>query len=443
MSAAPTRAPVGVARRFRAACALAAAALALALGAGPVWPAEDAGTQSVFASSAGNRALAMGGAFVAAVDDASAMVWNPAGLGIVTRAEVEAVQSGDMGLGMSESYAALAWPNWRWGAVGMSLRHFGTGGIEERDTRNQLLADNLTDSELELALGYGRSVGEAWQLGGSVKLQRQSLAGFSGTGVGADLGVAVSPAAALGHGASWARGLRWGLALRNLVPPSIRLDHESVPDPTELRTGIGWRTPMPHDGNLITELDLSRTAGVTPQLEAGLEYRVFPAAAIRFGVHHGTLTAGTGFQWRDLSLDYAFEDNALAPTHRAGVSFRFGATTGESRLAEERREDQRIEQRLAEGFRQRQADQVAGLVKTAADARARGDLDDALESLALAASLDPGNPDAHALETACLADKARELERRGDYGAAVLAWNRVLEVSPGDSAGVAGATRCR
>ena len=76
-------------------------ALALLL-AMPAHAANDAGTQSVFAYGAGNRAAAMGAAFVAAVDDASAMVWNPAGLGLVPRAELQAVQSGDLGLGMSE-----------------------------------------------------------------------------------------------------------------------------------------------------------------------------------------------------------------------------------------------------------------------------------------------------------------------------------------------------
>ena len=37
------------------------------------------GTRSVFAVGAGNRALAMGGAYAAIADDASAVIWNPAG----------------------------------------------------------------------------------------------------------------------------------------------------------------------------------------------------------------------------------------------------------------------------------------------------------------------------------------------------------------------------
>ena len=60
-----------------AACVLAALASAPVARA-----ADDGGTRSIFASGAGNRALALGGAFVGLADDASAMIWNPGGLGI-------------------------------------------------------------------------------------------------------------------------------------------------------------------------------------------------------------------------------------------------------------------------------------------------------------------------------------------------------------------------
>jgi len=42
--------------------------------------ADGIGAFSAFKNGIGARALAMGGAFVAVCDDATAMVWNPAGL---------------------------------------------------------------------------------------------------------------------------------------------------------------------------------------------------------------------------------------------------------------------------------------------------------------------------------------------------------------------------
>src|SRR5436309_11514578 len=58
------------------------AGFALVVGGHPLAAsaAEDAGTRSVFAQGAGNRAVGMGGAFVGVADDASATMWNPAGL---------------------------------------------------------------------------------------------------------------------------------------------------------------------------------------------------------------------------------------------------------------------------------------------------------------------------------------------------------------------------
>jgi tetratricopeptide (TPR) repeat protein len=435
----------GTPRRCRVLAWLVAIAATWTLGA-PAAPARadnDAGTESVFAHGAGNRAAAMGGAFVAAADDASAMIWNPAGLGLMARAELQAVQSGDLGLGMSESYAAVALPSWRWGGAGMVFRHFGVGGIEQRDDRNVLLADDLRDSQFELAVGYGRAWGEAWSVGGALKLQHQALAGFSGSGLGVDLGANVRPAAAFGIDTPWMQGLSWGLALRNAVAPAVRLDRESVADPLSLRTGLAWRTLLPTGGGLLTELDVSRAAGVSPRLHAGVEYQVVPAASLRLGLDGGMLTAGTGVRWRDLVLDYAFEDNALEPAHRAGVTLRFGSTTDESRIAYRKREDANVERRLAEAFRQRQAEQVTELLKRATEARARGDFDGALEALALVATLEPGRADAAALELGCLTDRARNLEHQQDFAAASLIWERALSGAPGDTIAAAGVQRCR
>lgn len=405
--------------------------------------AADAGTQSVFAQGAGNRAIGMGGAFVAAADDASAVLWNPAGLGLLTRAEVQGVQSMDLGLGMVESYAAVALPSWRWGTAALSLRRFTVDDIEQRDERNVLVADHLQDQEIEATLGYGRAMGAAWNLGGSVKLQHQSLAGFSGSGLGIDLGVSARPAAVLGLSDAWAQGLSWGIGLRNIVKPSIRLDRESVPDPTALRTGLAWRSIGSTGRGLLAEMDLSRAPGASPRVHAGLEYTIHPSAALRFGVNDGTLTAGAGLRWRDLAFEYAFENAPLSATHRAGLTLHFGQTTEASRLAHLHSEDEAIDRRLAQAFQEQQAERVAQLLTRAREARASGDPDEALVQIALAQTLEPNLPEATALEIACLGDKAAGLERSGDFAAAALIWKRALDAAPGDSAAQAGFARAR
>ena len=118
----------------------------------PAFAAEDGGTRSVFSEGAGSRALGMGGAFVAVADDATAAMWNPAGLVRVTRLELEAGQTNYFAHDVNETYAAFVLPSWRWGAASATFRHFGVGGIEHRDSRNVLVDDGLSDSESEFIL---------------------------------------------------------------------------------------------------------------------------------------------------------------------------------------------------------------------------------------------------------------------------------------------------
>ena len=89
--------------------------------------------------------------------------------------EVQAAHTEYAATGSNEDYAAFALPDWRWGAIGVSLRHFGVDGIERRDDRNLLLEGDLSDSETEITLGFGRSLSDVLGIGGAVKLQRQSL----------------------------------------------------------------------------------------------------------------------------------------------------------------------------------------------------------------------------------------------------------------------------
>ncbi len=397
--------------------------------------AQDAGTQSVFAYGAGERALAMGSAFVASADDATAMYWNLAGLGLVRRGELQVNQSSDMGLGIQESNAALVLPSWRWGTLGLAFRHFGVSGIEQRDHQNVLIGESISDSELELALGYGRSLGEIWTVGGAIKMQRQSLAGYGANGLGVDLGVGLSP--------RFAERLRLGLAVRNVVQPSLRLDRESLPDPMTVRTGIGYRIPLGSGPGLLTELDFEKPGTAPGKLHAGLEYRFFNLAALRAGLNGDVLTAGSGILWRNLSMDYTFENNPLASAHRIGLSMRLGPTVDESRLAARRAEDAALEKKLAEAFLQRQSHQIDELLKRAAADRASGDFDDALDALGAVLTLDPGSRAALALQSECLKGKAAQLERAGDFAAAAATYDLAHAAAPADTAAAAGAARCR
>jgi len=418
-----------------------------ALSFAPAGAAEDAGVTSVFAFGAGNRALAMGGAFCAVSDDASAPVWNPAGLALLPRNELQATQASLYGLDISEQYLSFAMPSWRWGTAAVGFRRFGADGIERRSDRNVLLGDDLTDSQTEFKVSYGRALGDGWNVGGSVKMHRQSLAGYDDFGLGLDAGLLVQPGVVLNRDAPWAGRLTAGLAVRNLVEPSLRLDQDNVPDPTALRVGVAWRQPYTFtsigEGTVLAALDLDKTKGMGTNVHAGVEVVPHPMLALRFGVGDGDFTAGTGIRWRSYSFDYVLEDNDLDTVHRFGVSVGWGASVDERRADADRREEEAFRERLATSFAEQQATQIAGLL---ADARAlleEGDEDRALERLATVMALEPGHGEARSLEARALLAKAARAEAAGELSDASVLYGRVLAVVPEDDKAAAGLERCR
>ncbi len=405
--------------------------------------AEDAGTHSVFAAGVGNRALALGSAFSAVADDPSAAVWNPAGLALLSRTEFLATHASVGDLGFRELYGALALPSWRLGTAALSVRHFAVDGIEERDDRNVLLSSDLANVETEIALGFARPVGRLWNVGGAVKLQRQSLAGLSASGLGLDLGVLVRPFAAAGGGASPAEHLTLGVSIRNAVEPRLRLDEESVPDPSTLRLGAAYTHVFPGGQRLLTTIDGEKPDGSTARLHTGLELRLHPLFDLRAGWNRGSWTAGAGLRWRDLGMDYAFEDDAVSPTHRFGFSVQFGPTTHERREIAQRREEEAFQERLEKAFDDRNQSQVADLLEQSARAAADARYGEALDMLSMVSALDPGNPRVTPLEAQILARQAEELLRLGHTSEAEVALLRAAELAPGDSAIAEALAACR
>lgn len=381
---------------------------------------DDAGTRSVFSLGAGNRALAMGGAYTAIANDASTLLWNPGGLGRVSQGEFQVSQA-ELEFGFHETFAGLVLPDWRFGTMALTLRFFGTDGIEARDDRNVLLGSDLTSTESEIALGFGRNFGPAWSVGVAAKYRRQELAGQSGSGLGADLGARVLPAVALGIDRPWAQQLHMGLSYSNALEPAIRLDQESVADPSAMRLGLALERGLFGMGGMVASLDIEKARGAQAHAHAGLEVRPHPWFALRTGMNGGALTAGTALRVKNAEIEYAFEDQSIGPTHRAGLTFRFGPTVSDARANAARAEEDRLNARLAGIEKQRDAERLETLLGRADESRARGDLDEAANLVATARVLDPDLPRARALEAGILGDRARALEKAGDPSGAAVA----------------------
>lgn len=420
-----------------------AAALVLLGAAATAWAGENGGRRTVFAYGAGNRALALGGAYGAVADDASAPFWNPGGLAFVERKQILATRTSLYGLDIRKEFVGFVLPDWRYGTAAVTLRHYGVGGIEGRDDRNVVTDDDLSDSQTEFTLSYARQWGDALGIGATGKLHRQNLAGYSGSVFAFDLGFLVRPAAFLPNRYPWAENLRMGLSFRNLVDSAMLLDVDRIKDPSTARAGLAYTVPMAPTRSVLIALDLEKGPNIDAGLHLGLEARVHPLLSWRMGLNASGFTAGAGIHWRDASFDYTFEDNRFDSVHRLGLEWSFGATTSESRLAALRRDEEALRVRLDAAFARREAQHIRELLTEAETARAAGSIDDALDLAAVILTLSPGNAQGTQLQVACLLDKARSLESRESFAEAAVAYGQALALDPGNGDAADGGARCR
>ncbi len=409
----------------------------------PAWGDQSAGLMSPFAHGAGARGLGMGGAVVAETDDASALVWNPGGLGRVSRFCLEANYTRLDEAGTGEHFAALAIPNWKWGTIGLSVRHLGIGGIERRDERDIRQPGDFSAGETELAAGYGRMVVPGLGLGGSIKVQRSEVGALAGSGFGVDLGCSGELRPLVGERLRWLAPMSFGIAVRNAVRPSQRLDLESVPDPRLLRLGLAWHHDLtgPMDLTLASSVDQARVQPA--EFHLGAEVGFGGMFALRTGVGDGHLTAGTSVRWAGLAIDYAYEERDLGAVHHIGLSKNLGKTVSESREAARAAQEAALADRVKQEYELRLAAQVSALVDQARSATDAGQFEEAIDAITAARALAPGDARLAPLEADILRGEGQRLEKAGDLAGAALSFGKALEASPGDSLSEAGRKRAQ
>jgi tetratricopeptide (TPR) repeat protein len=404
---------------------------------------DDAGTRSVFARGAGGRPLALGGAYVAAGNDLSAVIWNPAGLASVQRKGLYATHTDLIGLGFSEQFAVVALPSWRLGTFSLAMQRFAVDGIEGRDDRGAVYDTNLKDAESEFILGYGRGIGPAWRVGAAIKLQQQDLAGYSDAGLGMDLGIQVNPLLAAGRSSNLARALSLGIQFRNVIEPTLRLVDKDLPDPAGIRFGFALDYPLGQNWQALLVSDMEKTKDMDTRLHGGLEIKMMDLLAMRVGAQDGMFTAGTGISWGNFQLDYSFEDNPIETVHRMGFGVAYGPTAEEQRQAVLDREERYLQERLSTAFAQQNDDRLNRLVQSARAALELGQIDRVFMQVGTIRVLAPENQDAIEIEAAAYLQLAKSQEDSGDLAPANLNYSRCLALDPSNQLAIAGMNRVR
>ncbi len=268
----------------------------------------------------GPRAVAMGGSFTGLADDASAVYWNPSGLGQLEQQEASFSHTQWVDA-IGYEYALYAYPTESRGTVAGSYSSLNKGGIPSYDeTGTPLGSVGVSASVASLAWG-GKFLEDKLSLGFSGKWISETLASYSANSYAVDLG-------ALGTlYEDPFRKVTAGLAVRNLGQQGAFISQRGSL-PRTLAVGVGFKGLSQR---LSADLDGVLPDGQSGYAGLGAEYWIHPMVAVRAGYQTGAdagsgFSAGVGVRVGSFLFDYGFSDlGALGLVNRGGVTFRFGS----------------------------------------------------------------------------------------------------------------------
>ncbi len=296
----------------------------------------------------GGRALGMGGAQVAVVNDVTSGYWNPAGLARLDYPQFSLMHEEHFGNLVNYNYAAVALPYGDDMSFGLSVIRLAVDGIP--DTRNAQIDLNTREQIYDLNhpnwgldyskitefsnqdwafyLTFSKRQTEKFYWGANVKVVRRDLAEFSATGIGFDVGAVYFPTKSLSLGANimdvTTTLVAWSTGRNELITPTAKV-------------GAAYRLQF-LGGTIIPALDFDvrfenrqfastfNAGPVSVDVRTGLEYDFKNVIAVRGGYTDlNQFTVGAGIKLPKLNIDYSYavindsKLERLPDTHRISL----------------------------------------------------------------------------------------------------------------------------
>lgn len=301
----------------------------------------------------GARPLAMGGAYTAVADDATAAYWNPAGLALVEKP----------GLDFMHSYAYSGFASYNsifgvypWKGIGT----FGGGFLrlsspdikitywdDPNSEQRRPIVDRVVNwSDNGVYLSYGRQLHEKIQVGGNFILIMQgadTVASAFGQTFG--VGVMAGPFGPMRfglHGQNLYSRIQWNKEM--VVDGSDADTSETIPPNVKVGTSFFYPIPL-LAGELLIAADCDMkfegyesaagfsSGDISFDLHTGGEFLIARTVALRVGLQKRQqdkieVGGGAGLRIRpgemEFGVDYAFQpDNELGNSHRISASVYF------------------------------------------------------------------------------------------------------------------------
>lgn len=291
--------------------------------AASVFGAPGSGTASAqfLELGVGARAVAMGEAYAAVADDATALYWNPAGLVRIKERSVSLMHAPYLGQSYFDSvdYAQRVGAR---AAFGLGAQYFSAGDLAQTDAAGGDLG-SATPYDLAVTLGFAYALTgplDGWAAGAAVKEIESKIVHAARTQA-VDAGL-LTPKLLDGR-------LTLALTMTNLGG-TLRYDVADEPLPFQARLAGAYRAGE----HALLTADVGVPRGERPFLALGTEYRVRGAGtwsyAGRAGFNTRTLGSPDGFTGASVGLGLGFGayavDYAFVPLGGVGQTHRISLT---------------------------------------------------------------------------------------------------------------------
>jgi hypothetical protein len=290
----------------------------------------------------GGRALGLGGAYAALANDASAGYWNPAALARIDYPEVMLMHDERFGSLLNYDFGAVAIPYSTNATFGVSVMRLGVDGIPDtrnawEDRNNNGLFDSgdyinpdkisyFNSADWAIYFTYAQRTSSSLMYGLNLKVIRRTLAEYSATGVGFDIGILYSPAdnwyVAANAQDITTTLVAWSTGTNELISPTLKLGTTYFIDL------FGGRFAPTVDVDVRFEnrrfASIAHLGPVSFDPHMGLEFDFKKSIALRVGYNDiKQITLGAGIHLRKLDIDYSFaqfdKENDLGDTHRISL----------------------------------------------------------------------------------------------------------------------------
>jgi hypothetical protein len=274
----------------------------------------------------GARGAAMGGAFVAVADDATALYWNAAGI-----ARIDEDKS-DLSLNHANWPADLSFDEVGYvfhvkkipGAFGIHARALSMQPMEETTAYQPNGTGETFDAGM-MAFGftYARSFTDKFSAGFTANLLHEGLADVSAQSVSFDVGTLYDVGTA---------GMKIGMAISNIGSEMQFIDRKAR-IPAVFRVGTSATLLSSADQKLIGSFEFSHPPDNSERMNVGAEYSFHRYLFLRGGYNMNYdsegIAGGVGFHFPVsvagmADLDYAYTDMLdLGAAHRFSLTFQF------------------------------------------------------------------------------------------------------------------------